>query len=312
MNRPVNTASREPVSPKTPAGGPTCHLTSRDLAILSFVFAYGGCTADHLRRRFFPTPGARSACYTRLARLTDAGFLRRTRLPSLTGVGSGKALATLGPAGRPIVAERFGLSRSELQRAGESVTPWVAAHHFAICDVRLSLEIAAEQRNVRVDWTAERELRREPLRIPDPTAKSATIVLVPDGAFSLVTMSGAEQWCWFELDQGTVPPKRLRAKLRGYLEHARSEPAPVLFVVPDLTRQAAIIRWAQEEAQKLGADPTIFWLTTTDRIRPETILAAPIWEVAGGPTAHALLESEPHAAQPLSSGQLIFAKGAAG
>jgi len=64
---------------------------------------------------------------------------------------------------------------------------------------------------------------------------------------------------------------------------------PVLFVVPDRRRQEALARWALAEARRLGADPTIFLVTTRGALSERTVLASPIWQVAGGPPALALL-----------------------
>ena len=75
-------------------------LTARDLEILAMIFHYDGLVVDLVRRRFWPSPGARSACYDRLARLIADGYLQATRLPSLTGVGSGRTFLTIGGRGR--------------------------------------------------------------------------------------------------------------------------------------------------------------------------------------------------------------------
>ena len=58
--------------------------THRDLAIIRMVYEYEGCTIEHIRRRLFKSSGASSSCYRRIARLVKQGFLKRTRLPSLT------------------------------------------------------------------------------------------------------------------------------------------------------------------------------------------------------------------------------------
>jgi hypothetical protein len=54
----------------------------------------------------------------------------------------------------------------------------------------------------------------------------------------------------------------------------------VLFVVPNTSRQNAIAQVALEEAKQLQANPTTIWLTTKERITPETALSAP-WVAVG-------------------------------
>ena len=266
-------------------------LTERDSQLLVMVFAYRGVTIAVLRRRFFPSPGARSACYARVQRLVEARYLTAHRLPSATGVGSGKTLLTLGPRGRVVVAKHLGCSRAELGRASRMVAPLVVAHHLAIGEVRLSLELAAARSPVLslVAWIPEVELARAPLSITDPI-DGQTVRWVPDGALTLALPDGRRQQFLFELDRGTIPGKRLRARLRGYLLLADVRPRPVLFVVPDAARADAIRRWVEAEAARLGADPTVVWLTTMDRVGERTILDAPIWQVVGHPERLALVD----------------------
>ena len=270
---------------------PPVQLTERDYQLLVMVFAYRGLTIAVLRRRFFPTPGARSACYARVQRLVVGQYLTAHRLPSTSGVGSGKTFLILGPRGRSVIAKRLGCSRGELGRASRLIAPLVVAHHLAICDVRLSLELATDRSPVLslVNWIPESELARAPCSITDPINGQA-VRWVPDGAVTLALPDGRRQQFLLELDRGTIPGKRLRARLRGYLVLADVRPRPVLFVVPDTARVDAIRHWVEAEAARLGADPTVVWLTTMDRVGERTILDAPIWEIVGHPERLALVD----------------------
>ncbi len=263
-------------------------LTPRDLSVLRMVYEFGGVTADHVRARYFPnrTKGAISACYRRIAALTASGYLTSLRMPAASGVGSGKALLLPGPAARPILAELLGLSRSELARL-RLQAPRVIQHHLALVDTRLIFERAAATSPTLAlaEWHGDGEVT---IRVTDPPTRDR-ITLIPDASFTLMLRGAGEtQTFYVEQDLGTVPPKRLRPRLRGYLVHAKDSPTPVLFVVPDAARQAAIVRWACEEAARISADPTLFWTTTTAQVTEHTVLAAPIWQIAGGPPALAL------------------------
>ncbi|MGH7485434.1 MAG: hypothetical protein ACREMY_07485, partial [bacterium] len=66
-------------------------------------------------------------------------------------------------------------------------------------------------------------------------------------------------------------------------DSARQDPTPILFVVPDRFRQAAIAHWADEEARALSADPSIFFVTIQAQVNEHTILTTPIWQVVGVP-----------------------------
>src|SRR5581483_2010131 len=100
------------------AGTAPLILTQRDVLLIEMVYDYRGTTIKTLHRKFFPsnTKGSTRACYRRIAALVRAGYLCSRRLPAETGVGSGKAFLTVGPASRPILAETLGLSPSELAR----------------------------------------------------------------------------------------------------------------------------------------------------------------------------------------------------
>ncbi len=271
-------------------------ITERDISILVMVYQYGGCAVSHLFRRFWGvserTLDTGNSCYRRIHQLVEAGYLHADRLPSLTGLGAGHLFLTLGPKGRAVLAEHLRLSRSDLKRLRQIITPFIGAHHLAICDFRCSLEIACARSGFAelVEWTSERELRAPPiLKITDPrpptsTATAPLIPLISDGEFRLRLSDGAEVSARLEMDMGTIASKRIRARFRAYLAHAPVDERPVLWVVPDISRQQALTQWAAQEARLLSADtdPTIFWSTPREHIHDTTILDT-IWQVVGGP-----------------------------
>jgi hypothetical protein len=154
-------------------------------------------------------------------------------------------------------------------------------HKLAICDVRVSLELASKASPLFLltQWVNESAFRQSPLVVEDPKTKKQTL-LIPDAAFTLMSVATARRVDFFlEMDLATVSLKSLRQRLRGYLLRGQN-PSPVLFVVPDTKRQNAIAQVALEEAGSLKANPTSVWLTTQESITSETVLSAP-WLVAG-------------------------------
>ncbi len=178
----------------------TLSITPRDIQILQLVYSFDRCSREHILRRFWAKngasgPGPESACHRRIAKLITSGFLTADRLPSLTGVGSGKSLLGIGPRGRVLLSDVLGLSRSELNRLRQLQSPFAAAHHLAICDVRLFLEQAVGRLSqVELsEWVSERELRTPPItRVRDPQVglpgRKAPLVL------NQVTFSGMTRW----------------------------------------------------------------------------------------------------------------------
>jgi hypothetical protein len=290
-------------------------LTARDLEILAMICRYDGLVVELIRRRFWPSSGARSACYDRVARLITDGYLRATRLPSLTGRGSGKAFLTLGLRGRKELAAYLDDPALLRQPSAAPGKPQFVAHHLAIADARLSIELAIERHSdvALLDWTTERELRSQPIRVRDPLTLT-DVPIVPDGAFVLAVQSHEPQRFFLEQDMGTVSPKRLRAKLRAYLTYLASVLVPVLFVVPNVLRLQAIVQWTEAEASNLAADPTLVWVVTSSAVSETSVLSEPIWHVVGVSERQSLVPTDHEAQQrgaPRFRGQLLFGGGAA-
>src|SRR5690348_12258974 len=88
------------------------HLTQRDLQIILMVYRYDGLVNQQLKRRFWPSFGARSRYFDRLARLINHGYLKSLRLPSAAknGAGSGPSWITLASNSYPILERDFGVT----------------------------------------------------------------------------------------------------------------------------------------------------------------------------------------------------------
>lgn len=255
-------------------------LTERDIKVVLTIHRTGPLTVDQARARFFNTPGTRAAVYRRVALLIKLGYLVPNYMPFLANTGRGKALLTLGPQGKALVAQTLGISKSEIGRTRLD-SPVVLPHHLALTDVRLSFELHCERSSMfrLEEWLTERQTRQHPVQVKDPKT-GQTAPLVPDGAFVLAVVNRMRQRFNLELDMGTIPVSRMKPKLRAYLLGTNE---PALFVVPDKLRQAHIVSWAEEEAKALNADPTLVWVATRQDVIEHNVLETPIWQVAGGP-----------------------------
>jgi Replication-relaxation len=222
------------------------------------------------------------------------GYLRSLLLPALN-----KHFLTPGARARSVLSQL--LKGSELKRIRID-SPLYILHKLAICDIRVSLELASKASPLFLltQWRNESALRRSPLSVEDPETKKQTL-LIPDAAFTLRSVMGRKADFFLEMDLATVSLKSLRQRLRGYF--LRQDPCPVLFVVPDAKRQYAIAQVALEEAQRLKTNPTTVWITTQKSITPETVLAVP-WQVVG----HAVPVTFQGLGEPVASGSgVVFA-----
>jgi hypothetical protein len=242
--------------------------------IISMVYDYEGCAVEHVRKLFFQGSSDRSIpCYRRLSYLIKQGYLRSLLLPALN-----KHFLSPGTRARAVLSHL--LKGSEVKRI-RIESPMLILHKLAICDVRVSLELASKKSSLFLltDWVNESALRRSPLTVEDPETKKQ-ILLIPDAGFTLISQTtGRKADFLLEMDLATVSLKAIRARVRGYFLREQN-PCPVLFVVPDTKRQNAISQIAVEEAKSLQANPTTIWITTKERITPETALSAP-WVAVG-------------------------------
>lgn len=274
-------------------------LTPRDLHIILMVCRYDGLISWQIRRRFWPSPGARSAFFDRLSRLVDAGFLRRKGLESPTGRGSGPSLITIGKAAHPILVEQLGLASADLKRLRHAFVPLTWLHEAAVRDFRLTLELACERSGqVAIDdWTNESDLRRAPFTV---RLESTTVDIVPDGLFTLRQGDRLKQY-YVEIDRATEEsPQRWKTRVKAYLTLIGATPSPVLVVVPHRRRLEQIERWIQQGAAESGASPGIFALTIADRVTERAILHEPIWQVVGQSGCSRLVPPLPQAPRDIA------------
>jgi Replication-relaxation len=249
-------------------------MTQRDLRIISMVYDYEGCAVEHIRKVFFQGAKSRSIpCYRRLSYLVKQGYLRSLLLPALN-----KHFLTPGARARSVLS--YLLKGAEVKRIRVE-SPLLILHKLAICDIRVSLEMASKASPLFVltHWINESALRRSPLTAEDPETKKQTS-LIPDAAFTLWSHTERKADFFLEVDMATVSLKHIRQRVRGYL--LRQDPSPVLFVVPDVGRQKAIAQVALEEATDLKTNPTTIWITLRECLTPETILSAS-WVAVGHP-----------------------------
>jgi hypothetical protein len=270
-------------------------MTERDLNIILMVYEYEGCGVEHIRKLFFQSATNRSIpCYRRLAYLVKQGYLRSVLLPALN-----KHFLTPGTKARSVLTHL--LKGGEMKRF-RIESPLYIMHKLALCDARVSLELASKETSVFLltEWVNESTLRHSPVTVEDPETNKQTL-LIPDAGFTLLSQAtGSRADFLLEMDLSTISLKALRHRVRGYL--LRHTPCPVLFVVPDSRRQHAIAAVAREEAALLKANPTTIWITTKPHMTPETVLTAP-WLVVGRQTPVSFQELAKPIEPPLSVGE---------
>src|ERR687895_971923 len=101
------------------------------------VYEYEGCAVEHIRKMFFQGSSVRSIpCYRRLSYLVKQGYLRSLLLPALN-----KHFLTPGARARSVLS--YLLKGSEVRRI-RIESPMLILHKLAICNIRVSLELASK------------------------------------------------------------------------------------------------------------------------------------------------------------------------
>lgn len=196
----------------------------------------------------------------------------------MTGVGSGKLFLSLTPRGRSVAAAAQGLGVHTLPRVRAN-SPRFIEHHLAIGDTRIALELAADRSPLFAisEWCGDRQLV-----ITVIEAGKANVVLVPDSSFNLLVAGRRGSQLLLEQDTGSLTNRpRMKARLLGYLRHARSAQVLVLFVTTTEERVTALAKLTADAGKADGLDARVVWFATNQRVRLGDPLHERIWQVPG-------------------------------
>lgn len=266
-------------------------VTERDLRILEWVHECRFLTREQIQRLEFG-PRAASSCKRRLTLLYHGGYLGRLLLPLPGAYGASRAVYYLDRDGARLLARvrRLDISPVEWRRRQSDTGQLFLAHAIDSNDVRVAFTLACRRHKLRLEWLDERALRRLGVRerIRGPSGQAVT--LMPDAYFTIGDGDAVDGFA-LEVDRGTVPEQRMRARMRAYGEWAalgayrRRLPAAslrVLFAVTscgrDGERLAHLKRWCEEEGGR-----SLFWFVSRDGLDTGDVLGPPVWWVAGSP-----------------------------
>ncbi len=210
------------------------------------------------------------------------------------------------------------------RRSQNHVSSPFLEHTLMINDVCLAFERAAEraagQGGYHIEtWLREEELKAASDRVWIETAagRRRRLALVPDAYFRLI--AGSKRASFFlEADRATETHGRWAQKALCYLSYLRSGAylrrygsncLRVITVTSGGRRLANLLRTTAQTCAALSSarDEGLFWFTTLERLTPEAILEAPIWQVAGEECPMPLMAAEQREL-PLSGAvpQLLF------
>ena len=260
-------------------------LTRRDVDVLVAVQRHRVLRRDQIVRLLFPS---KNTANERLKRLYQHRFLQRRWLAVEYGQGMGQALYLLDARGADLVAQSLGIDREGLRwrPSHNGVSLPFLEHTLLINDVRIAVALAAMCAGYQLEcWVTEEELNARPdyVYVSGPKTRKR-IAVIPDGYFVL-HLGDRRAHLFLEADRATVSNKRWAARIRAYSEYVRSGQytrrygARSLRVLTVTTgpRRLANLKRTTEGAKGRG----LFWFTTAEQAATDSILAEPIWQVAG-------------------------------
>jgi hypothetical protein len=268
-------------------------LQERDIQIILMAYSYNGVTIETIKKRFWPTATAKATYYNRLRFLIKVGYLKAIKTSNPHNAFYGATWIVHGARSIDLLSEALRVPIFQIAAVPRSVNPLRVAHSTLINDIRVSIEMAQEHYSTltQLEWYPESYFKASPLIIQaSPIAKERT--LEPDSAFSIQIPQGKLS-AFVEADRGTITSHQdLKTRFRDYLLFTRTlkTPRPVLWVVPTDTRIKLLETLAAQVAAALKEDPTIFFLTTRDRVTERSVLFEAIWKVVAGPQQKALAE----------------------
>jgi hypothetical protein len=262
-------------------------LTERDQEILVALHQNRVLTAGLVEWAFFPrkvsSRRSPSSCvHDRVARLFEAGYVGRLRLPAPAGGGSHPQLLALDRLGVPIVAERLRVSATEVRRlaAPAKVGEAFLRHSLAISQAWAALKAATRNSEYALHrWVGEADLRSSYGHVRDPNAPHRRpIPVLPDAYFVLRRADDLARSYFLEVDLGTQVVERFRRRIRGFELYREGpfqrrfggEAFTVLVVVDSPGRLSSLLK-AASGAVAVGNQGR-YLFGTTELLHPERVL----------------------------------------
>ncbi len=258
-------------------------LQNRDRDIVVSVHEFGFLTREQIQRLFGFT------CITRvnvrLRKLFDHGYLSRRFQPTTRG--SSKAIYVIGENGVKLVAEMSGIDTLEIKRRQRTYLARKELffdHDLTLNDVRIVFcRAMEEQRDFRLDrWVGSTDCLQEYAIHDLKLGREIRTLFRPDGYFRYFH-NDKLFGCFLELDRSTMSTVRFQAKIKTYLDYARSgfyrrRYGLTFFRVLVVTKSRERLLNLKSVTESLT--DTTFWFTSIDLLTLDHIFDR-IWERPG-------------------------------
>ena len=188
-----------------------------------------------------------------------------------------------------MATEQLGINRSQIkwQETHNHVGSPFLEHMLMVNEVRIVFTLAAR----RASYSIEKRVGEEKLKasrdyvyVSAPGQAGRRVAVIPDGYFML-NLGDKRAHFFLEVDRATQPHRRWMQRVRVYVSYVQSGRYSERFETQSLRvvtvttgpRRLTNLRRTTEEA----GGGRMFWFTTRDLARHDTIFAQPVWQVAG-------------------------------
>lgn len=285
---------------------PALRLTKRDGEIIKAVYEHRAMTTPQIETLLFPangqdrTYGKKTRCQLRLKLLFHHGYLwRGEQATKLLTEGKKPLVYRIDKKALEVLPALLDMEPEEIdwQPRDNQVSDPYLEHLLRTGDVRVAIEVAIRNSPFTLmRWLDDRSLKllhaKDQVTIKGPEGGTLKATIIPDGYFHLHLRAGKPPLHHFlEVDLGNTSGvasvwgrRDWARKIRVYnvyldsgLYTARyqAEKFRVLTITTSPRRLATLKKITEEVGGKHR-----FWFTTFDQLTPQTVLTAPIWQVA--------------------------------
>jgi hypothetical protein len=277
---PPTTTRQAPRSRFTARPAAGLRLEERDERLLCDLYQHRFMARGQLEALYFTST---VRCNARLRQLFDYGFVKRYYLPAAPY--GAQAIYSIGRNAVPLVASRLEAEADEVARQQRGTrTPTFIEHTTEIVNVRLALrEALAQDTDVEMAlWLPEMLCRHEyeiasgsPVAPGDRWRREA---FKPD-AFVRLGASGRFHNFFIEVDLGHTSSRQFLGKLLTHQRYLESGLFQQIYAQEEF--HTLVLTTGARRLRNLAAlvedrDSSLFWLTTFERVRADSMLGA-IW-----------------------------------
>lgn len=250
-------------------------LTPRDIALVLAVYAMRQLTREQAQTLLF-SGRSPSIALRRIGLLRQHRWLTARRVPLERSSGATPYVYSIGSAAVPFVAERLGLSSTDVRKRQrlDANLSWVLYPHREMTTwLHVHLLTSCRAHGGSLAWRGDEELAVDRLPVR-PDAFFAVALSAGRSAFFLEVQRESDGGKFAHKVTTYLPYYQSGA----YTQHFGFRTLRVLTVTDSYERAAN----HQAIAERLGGDG-LFWFAALDDLHHGLdVLAAPVWSVAGG------------------------------